>query len=201
MGARVSIQLRWDRIATLGLRPLRASQTQEGVLGGADLDTPRMGDRFAADITTAQLRQDAQSRLLIADLMEGLTADVRIPLRMPNRSRALGAGVVDGAGQTGSALKVRGLYRGSGPARGDFFSIVHGDRHHVFMATAQVIADAAGAATIPIWPMLRFITVDGSRVALDAPMIEGRLVGFDGKGVQFARNRAEPLQFSIAERR
>lgn len=197
----MSVQLEWQRIASLGLRPIRASATQEGVLGGADLDTPRLGDRFAADIATTQLRQDAQSRLLVADLIEGLTADVRLPLKLPNRGRTMSGGVVDGAGQSGSTLKVRGLYSGMGPARGDFFSIVHLGRHYVFMATAQVIAGADGRVAIPIWPMLRFLTVDGERVALDAPMIEGRLVGFDGKGISFARNRTEPLQFSIVERR
>ncbi len=197
----MSVQLRWERIASLGLRPVRAAATQEGVLGGPDLDTPRLGDRFAADIATSQLRQDAQSRLLVADLIEGLTADVRIPLRVPNRSRKLSGALIDGAGQTGSILKVRGLYSGMGPARGDFFSIVHLDRHYLYMATAQVLADTTGRLAIPIWPMLRFLTIDGERVALDAPMIEGRLVGFDGKGVSFTKNRTEPLSFSVVERR
>lgn len=197
----MSVQLRWERVASLSLRPVRASATQEGVLGGADLDTPRLGDRFAADLATAQLRQDAQSRLLIADLMEGLTQDVKIALRVPTRSRPLGQAVVDGAGQVGSTLAVRGLYPGDGPSRGDFFSIVHGGRHYVHMATARAVAGTDGRATIQLMPMLRFQTVDGERVALDSPMIEGRLVGFDGKGVQFTRNRTDPLQFSIVERR
>jgi hypothetical protein len=197
----VSVELRWDRIAGLGLRPIRASTTQEGVLGGADLDAPRMGDRFAADVSTTQLKQDAQSRLLIADLLEGLTVDVKIALRLPNRSRPLGGAVVDGADQSGSLLKVRGLGRGSAPARGDFFSIVHDGRHYVHMVTAQAIAGADGRAMIPILPMLRFLTADGERVALDLPMIEGRLVGFDARGAQFARNRTEAFSFSIVERR
>jgi hypothetical protein len=197
----VSVELRWDRISSLGLRIVRASATQEGVLGGPDLDTPRMGDRFAADLGTTRLKQDSQSRLLIADLLEGLSLDVRTALRMPTRSRLLGGALVDGNGQVGSLLKVRSLQPGSGPARGDFFSIVHDGRHYVHMATAQVIAGADGKATIPILPMLRFITADGERVALDAPMIEGRLVGFDQRGAQFTRNRTEPLSFSIVERR
>ncbi len=69
------------------------------------------------------------------------------------------------------------------------------------MATAQVLADATGRLAIPIWPMLRFLTIDGERAALDSPMIEGRLVGFDGKGVSFTKNRTEPLSFSVVERR
>lgn len=196
-----SVELRWDRIASLGLRPVRASTTQEGVLGGPDLDTPRMGDRFAGDVATTQLRQDAQSRLLIADLLEGLTVDVKIALRLPNRSRPLSGAVVDGADQAGSVLNVRGLGRAFAPARGDFFSIVHDGRHYVHMITAQVIAGADGRAALPILPMLRFLTTDGDRVALDQPMIEGRLVGFDPKGATFVRNRVDPLSFSIVERR
>lgn len=197
----MSVELRWDRIASLGLRPIRASATQEGVLGGPDLDTPRMGDRFAGDVATTQLKQDAQSRLLVADLMEGLSLDVKIALRLPNRSAPLPGGVVDGSGQTGSLLKVRDLRPGYAPARGDFFSIVHDGRHYVHMITAQVIASASGRLILPILPMLRFVTIDGEPVALDRPMIEGRLVGFDPKGATFIRNRVDPLSFSIVERR
>lgn len=196
----MSIELAWSRIGSLSLRPVIATTVQEGGVGAVDLDVPRLGDKFAADITTTQLRQDAESRLLIADLTEGLSLGVKIALRLPNRARPMTACFVDGA-VTGSMLPVRGAQPGTAFTRGDHFSIVHEDRHYLHMVTTEVIADADGKATMGIWPMLRFVTTDGDRAAFDQPMIEGRLTGFDPKGATFVRNRVDPLQLTITERR
>ncbi len=88
----MSVFIPWYRIADLAIRPRLFSGNQEGVLGGEDLPIPRMGDRFAVDIVTSQLRQDAASRDLIGLLMEATTADARIELRLPNAPRPLGSG-------------------------------------------------------------------------------------------------------------
>ncbi len=197
----MSVLIPWARIADLAIRPRLFSGNQEGVLGGEDLPIPRMGDRFAVDVATSQLRQDAQSRLLVAALMEATTEDARIELRMPNRGPAIGSGiVVDGAGQSGSTLNIRGAYRQTSFLQGSFFSIVHGGIHHVHMVRGPSMAGADGRAAVPIWPMLRFITVDAESCAFDQPMIEGQLIGFD-KGAGFERNRAKPLSFTIQERK
>ena len=197
----MSVSISCTRIAGLDIRPRLFSGNQEGVLGGADLPIPRMGDRFAVDVLTAQLRQDAESRLLIAMLMEATTADARIELRLPNAPRPIGGGIVaDGAGQLGSTLMLRGAFRQTAFLHGRFFSIVHAGIHHVHMVREQVIADASGRVALPIWPMLRFQTADGDACHFDRPMIEGQLIGFD-KGAGFERTRTKPLSFTIQERR
>lgn len=197
----MSLLIPWSRIADLTIRPRLFSSNQEGVLGGADLPIPRMGDRWAVDVSTTQLRQDAESRLLLATLFEATTADARIALRVPNRSRPMSGGIVaDGADQSGSILNVRGRFAGIAFARGDFFSIVHDGVHHVHMVRGQAISGTDGRAAVPIWPMLRFLTADGDVCHFDQPMIEGQLVGFD-KGAGFERNRTKPLAFTIQERR
>lgn len=197
----MSVLIPWTRVADLSIRPRLFSGNQEGVLGGEDLPTPRMGDRFAVDVVTAQLRQDADSRLLTAALFEALTGDATIELRVPTAVKTAGlyGAVADGAGQSGSVLAVRGLTPGSAIRRGAFFSIVHDGVHRVHMVTREVIA-VGGKAQVAIWPMLRFLTADGDRCHFDRPMIEGQLLGFD-KGAGFVRNRAKPLSFSIQERR
>lgn len=198
----MSVLIPWTRIADLTIRPRLFSGNQEGVLGGEDLPTPRMGDRLAADFLTTQLRQDAESRLLIAALFEATTADARIALRMPTATKMLGrsGAVVDGAGQAGSVVNLRGFMPGAVVRRGAMFSIVHNGVHHVFMPRAEVIAGASGKIALPIWPMLRFLTADGDACHLDDPMIEGQLIGFD-KGAGFERNRTKPLTFTIQERK
>lgn len=197
----MSVFIPWTRINDLTIRPRLFSGNQEGVLGGADLPIPRMGDRFVVDVSTSQLRQDAESRQLIAALMEATTADARIALRLPNMPTLIrGNGVVDGAGQAGSILRVRDLIPNAVLHWGAFFSIVHAGLHYVHMIRAQVLVDASGRSAVPIWPMLRFITVDAEPCHFVDPMIEGQLVGFD-KGAGFERNRTKPLAFSIQERK
>jgi hypothetical protein len=197
----MSVFIPWTRIADLQIRPRLFSGNQEGVLGGEDLQTPRLGDRLVVDVATTQLRQDAQSRELIALLMEATTADARIELRMPNQLRTIGSGIViDGAGQTGSVLNLRGAYRQTEFVHGRFFSILHAGVHRVHMVRQRAVADANGRVALPIWPMLRFISTDADVCHFDAPMIEGQLIGFD-KGAGFERNRTKPLSFTIQERK
>lgn len=197
----MSIVLPWARIADIAIRPRLFSGNQAGALGGADLPIPRLGDRFAVDVETTQLRQDAESRLLVAALMEASTADARIELRLPNRPAPIGGAiVVDGAGQAGSTLAIRGVPASAILMRGQFFSIVHAGVHFVHMVQADVRASGAGRAAVPIWPMLRFLTIDGEACAFDQPYIEGQLVGFD-RGAGFQKSRTKPFAFSIQERR
>lgn len=198
----MSVMLPLARIASRAIRPRLFSGNQEGALGGIDLLIPRLGDRFAVDVATAQLRQDAATRLLIAALTEASTDDARIPLPQYDLGRQSMTGaavVVDGAGQTGLMLRLRGVQRSAVVVRGQYLTLVHGGVGFLHMARAQAIATADGKLELPIWPMLRFITVDGERASIDAPFIEGRLVGFDS-GATFSGNRVEPLKFAIEER-
>lgn len=196
------VDIPYYRIAEAVVRPVLFSGEQGGDLGGPVLPLPRVGDRFAIDVTTARLKQEAEGRLFTAAIFEASNATARFPLRMPNRSKSYSSAiVVDGADQTGSILKLRGFGKGEHVSRGDFFSIVHNGRHFVHMAACagSLVADADGKMELPIWPMLRFVTVDGERAAFDAPMIEGSLSGAD-RGAKFARNRQDPVSFSISER-
>ncbi len=183
-------------------RPVLFSGNQEGSLGGPSLPIPRMGDRFALDVQIGQLRNDADGRQLIAALTQATTADAIFAFLQPNLPGPPSAGVtvVDGAGQGGTTLNVRGGNAGAVLAWGRFLSIVHGGRRYVHMLTGNVAIGGDGRAALPIWPMLRFISTDGDAVELDAPKIEGQLIGFDGKGATFERNRTNPVGFTIQER-
>jgi hypothetical protein len=189
------------RIKTIGVpRPVLFSGNQESPLGGEDLPIPRMGDRFAIDVTTGQLLRDDDARNLIASLIEATTSGAIMPLILPGSDqRRWSTPVVDGTDQAGSILKVRGFGTNTGLLRGEFFSIVHAGRRYVHMITANMTVPADGRISVPIWPMLRFLTVDGEQCEFTEPMIEGRLVGFD-QGAVLSGIRIQPLQFSIVER-
>lgn len=183
-------------------RPVLFSGNQEGSLGGPSLAIPRMGDRFALDVQTGQLRNDASGLALVAALTQATTLDALFSFLQPNlpNPSVIGGAVVDGAGQSGSRLVVRGANPGAAVAVGRFFSIVHGGRRYVHMVAAASTIGSDGRATISIWPMLRFRTTDADVVEFDEPKIEGQLIGFEAKGATFQGVRTNPLGFTIQER-
>lgn len=199
----MSVELPRHRVANASLpRPVLFSGNQQSPLGGPDLPVPRMGDRFAIDVRTTQLRSDGESQLLIAALIEATTADARFPLYQlgaPQRA-SYGLPVIDGAGQAGSTVALRGFEPSAAVMRGQFFSVVHAGGRFVHMVTTTSIVPSDGKLSVGIWPMLRFITTGNEACEFDCPIIEGRLVGFDARGASMVRNRVEPLEFSIVER-
>ncbi|MCG7349796.1 hypothetical protein [Sphingomonas sp. ACRSK] len=198
-----AIEIPHLRIKSFALRPRLFSGEQEGALGGPDLPIPRPGDRLAADVATTQFRNDAEGRLMIAALFEASNSSAIMRIVQPNRGgRSPGyAAVVDGNDQGGMTLALRGLQPGGTLTRGNFFSIVHGGQRYVHMIACpgQMLVPDTGRVALPIWPMLRFLTVDAEPAEFVAPMIEGKLLGFD-KGASFVRAKTETLSFSIQER-
>lgn len=90
--------------------------------------------------------------------------------------QVIGVPVVDGAGQTGSTLAVRGLLA-SFPAlaAGDFFSLGTGLDTRFYRVTADASADATGRATLSIAPPLRSSPANGAPVNVTAPQVLLRL--------------------------
>lgn len=200
----MAVEIPWVRINRFALRPRLFSSEQEGVLGGPDLSNPRVGDRWIVDVGTTHLIYNAACRTLLASLMRAGSDGAVMAIRQPDLpAPAIGAtAVVDGAGQTGRSLAVRAMQPGGTVRYGQFFSILHAGTYFTYMAAPPetLTVPATGRLTVPIWPMLRAITIDGSVSDFDEPKIEGALVGFD-KGKSFVRNRMEPVNFSIRERR
>ena len=107
--------------------------------------------RYDADMWTAFIRnlRGVSNAFMIGDPKAALP-----------KGAAIGAPVVNGAGQTGYSLLTRGWAASviSLLLPGDYIQI----GYRMYSVTAAVNSSATGAAIIPIWPNLRDVPADGT---------------------------------------
>lgn len=146
--------------------------------GGADQKLNRLGDRFALEGTTPPLPLAETGRVWIARLIRAQREGALLAWPQPSLDvGAPGAPVVDGAGQQGSALSIRGLTAGYVLREGQFFSILQSGRRYLHSVMADAVASGTGVAVVAIAPMLRVRPANGAIVEVAEPMIEGFLEG------------------------
>lgn len=181
-------------------RPVRYGATLEAILGGPSVDLHRLGDRWAIDVITARMAAEPYGRRWVAALMRSIGADVCMHWPQPGFDvGAPGAFRVDGGGQQGSSLVLRGGTPAYAAREGQFFNLIRGGRRYLKMVTHQVIADASGRMTVQFWPMLRVVAEDGDEIDFATPQIEGKLSGQEA-GWTLQRIRTDGLKFTIEER-
>lgn len=148
--------------------------------GGSTLRLDRAGSRFAAEISFPPMKPET-ARVFVSRLLDAKSEGLRIEFPLLGASQGNpGAPVVDGAGQAGKSLAIRGLNPGYGFREGYWFSIEDADgQHYLHNCRSAVKADGAGEATIVIAPALRVPFGDGATIHLAKPMIEGLVDGSD----------------------
>ena len=141
--------------------------------GGAAQRLNRIGNRFALDVEVGTSRADVAGRVLASRLMQALTQGALYPFPQDLNPGAVGSGVtVNGGGQTGSTLSLRGFPAGYQVREGQFLSLVHNGRRYLHAAAADGAADGNGGLVLPIVPMLRISPGDGEIAEFAQPMIE-----------------------------
>lgn len=145
------------------------------VLGGPTMRIARLGTRWAFDVSIPALAAAACGASLTMDLERGETETVVMVIPEPGTERAsFGANVrVNGAGQLGMTLNIDGLPANKSVPKGKWLSIVIGGQRFAYRTTAAVVANAAGAVALPIFPMLRRQPGNDGVVELAEPKIEG----------------------------
>jgi len=133
------------------------------------------GSRWIGSFTWSN-RQGLEARTLIAQLtsLRGPIDDFRV--LMPDHEglgTALGSGLINGAGQTGSSIVTDGwdINQPILLEIGDYIEI-NGELKRV---TARVASDGSGNATIPFLPPIRKSPADNSTVITTNPRITARL--------------------------
>lgn len=145
--------------------------------GAEELRVDRKGGRFGATFTLPPMRADKAkvvvSRLLAA--FYGETLLVEYPL-LDEPQGAPGSPVVDGAGQSGTTLEIRGLTPGYAIKEGFWLTIVdENGRGYLHNNRTPIMVGADGTATITVAPMLRWPFLDGATIRLAAPTMEGKV--------------------------
>lgn len=151
---------------------------QKAPMGGAFQRLNRLGNRFALEITYPRLKPEPDGRILSSRLRQAKTEGALFPVPQPGLDTgAPGAPVVNGAGQAGLALSLRGFTPGYVVREGQFFSIIHGGRRYLHCASGDAVAAANGGLYVGLYPMLRVKPADGAVCEFAKPYIEGIVAG------------------------
>ncbi|MBW6524417.1 hypothetical protein KZ810_12990 [Sphingomonas sp. RHCKR47] len=169
--------------------------------GGIETWLGFMGSRLSMAIETPNLMPEPDGRLWTAALLDAWLTGETVACRFPQPGFHVGAPgkvVVDGAGQAGMVLNIRGATPRYSFRRRQFFSLLHGGRRYLHYVREPVMVGANGRASVPIGPMLRVEPADGDKCEVSVPMIEGKLSG-DASGWKMIPARVQGLSFTISE--
>ena len=182
-------------------RPLDWGGELVPVLGGEVQRLNRLGDRLAVDVVLTPTTDAGQAQAYIARLRRGRREGAL--LAWPQLNLAIGnpgAPRVDGGGQAGTNLAVRGLTPGYVVREGQFLSLVSNGCRYVHAVAAALTVPASGLATLSLEPMLRVVPANNDSIELAAPRIEGLVSGLD-RGWTIDIAGVVGLAFTITEQR
>lgn len=161
----------------------------------------RLGSRYAIAITMPPLDNQKLGRIWVNRLIRGRQEGARLPYPLLDFDPgAPGGFVVDGAGQSGKVLTIRGGTPHYAFKEGQPFSLEISGQHYLDFIAEPVIADASGAADITLSQMLRAEPADGDALHVAKPMIDGFIMG-DPTSWEISLERLFGLSFEIQEAR
>jgi hypothetical protein len=166
--------------------------------GGALLRVDRQGSRYKAALTFPPFDDPAHGRVIVSRLIRAKRMGLRVEFPLLASQECEDA-VVDGAGQAGTALMIRGLFPRRVVREGFWLSVVRADgQHFLHNVAGQAMADAAGKATLQLSEMLRWPFADGNKVNLVRPMIEG-IVDGDEQAWAISVEKFVSIEFTVEE--
>lgn len=161
----------------------------------------RLGTRHAFAVQLPPMKNARDGRIWSNRLVRGMQEGVRMRYSLLDFYPGTpGTFVVDGAGQAGKVLVIKGGTPGYAFYEGQPFSLEIAGQHYFDFIAAPTVADASGDATITLSQILRAQPADGDKLHISEPMIEGFLMG-DPVSWELALDRTVGLSFEIHEAR
>lgn len=171
----------------------------EGSLGGPSDYIDRPGYRYAVQYTLPPIPSVKEARIFEAMLEQASREDASYPFPLDVKSFAAGVPLVNGSSPAGSVIPVKGLTPGFQFRIGQPFAVVLADGTGcIHKATEATLADGAGTAVVPVFPLTRMTFADGLTIEVERPRIRG-ILSWDGS-TQPAYGRRS-FSFTITERR
>lgn len=167
--------------------------------GAEDLRVDRKGSRYRLSVSYPKMTSD-DARVFVSRLLRAKSEGLRMafPLVDVNQG-APGAPVVDGAGQAGKTLMVRGLTPGYAVKEGYWLSIQdENGRHYLHNTGPAVRAGADGKAALTLAEALRWPFANGAIIHLAKPMVQGFVEGQEWQW-QIPVDRMIAIQFPLRE--
>ncbi|NKI99582.1 hypothetical protein [Novosphingobium sp. SG707] len=147
-------------------------------MGGPVQTILRLGSRFALEVTIPLMRAEPDGRIWSSRLTQAKIFGALMHYRQDGLTIGLpGSPVVDGAGQTGFALALRGLRPSYAIREGQAVPVIVSGRRYLYFASQTVVAGTDGRAAVPIYPMIRRSPADGDICEIAAPIIQGSISG------------------------
>lgn len=178
---------------------LITSRTENSpAFGSSDQRFARMGSRWAFDVRLEP--QDSESAMDWVDVeTESETCVWPVPL-IDFDPGPEGAPKIDGAGQTGSTVNLKGLTPNLIIRKGQWFSVITSSRRYLYRARSEVVADATGDAAVPLTTLLRVPHANNDVVEIEEPKIEGFVTMPEDAWRMQGEDRLIWLSFTIKER-
>ena len=146
--------------------------------GGEELFVGRKGSRFGAKVNFPPMRAD-RANIVISRLTEAWFSGALIRIEFPLVGVSQGSPgepVIDGAGQAGKTLDLRGLTPGYVAKEGYWLTLVdQNGRGYLHSNRTPVFVASDGTATVNVSPEVRWPFLDGAEVRMARPTIEGRV--------------------------
>lgn len=153
-------------------RPISSRNEMGPAFGGPDQRESRMGSRYAIDVEMPPMSYaHAQEWADIDD--EAATVVMLIDQPGLDIGDPGFSVVVDGGGQTGSAVRLRGLTPNYQFRKNQWVSMILSGQRYCYRASFPAVADGAGKVLLPLRTLLRKPVTDGAVVEVAEPKIEG----------------------------
>jgi hypothetical protein len=181
-------------------RLVSAANDLNAAFGGPTQRLGRRGSRWSCDVKMPPMVGE-DARLWLSRLVRGeanVVAMAIVETGLPAQGPAGNDIRVDGAGQLGSTLAIKGVTPSYQIVEGKWLSVAFNGRAYLYMVTEDVTADAAGEAAVKIAPMLRASPPDNAVVSLNSPVIAG-FVTPAGIGWSIDTANHYGLEFTIQE--
>jgi len=171
---------------------------QEAALGGPTERIDRAGSRYSVTVSAGPFCQDEATRI-VSKLLRAKSQGLRIPFPLQWDQGSPGAPVVDGVGQTGRTVELRGFTPGYTAKEGYWLSIEDADGNHALYNVAATARAEDGTVTLAIEPELKRPYADGAKVHIAKPYIQGWMIA--DVNWQSLVHMSVPINFSIVEKR